>query len=269
MAEYLFYRLNPVLISLALLVLMVAAAEVGYLSARRTRPGSAKFEKADITLILGAVMTLLSLMLGFTYSMSQGRYETRRQLIIQEANAIGTAYLRAKTLPEPWNSEIQDLLRQYATLRVEMAAGKDPTPETVGELDARSKKLQEAMWSRAADLARERPNPIVPIFLQSLNETIDLHGKRLAAFRSHVPISIYIVLIGISVVAIGLLGYYSGTRQRRTWNLNLTFALLVAAVMWMILDLDNPVRGTIRSSQQSLIDLQRDIGPPTGVAINK
>ncbi len=267
MAEYLFYRLNPVLISLALMVLMAIAAEFGYLSAKRTRPGSEKFEKTDITLILGAVLTLLSLMLGFTYSMSQGRYETRRQLVIQEANAIGTAYLRAKTVPEPWNSEIQDLLRQYAALRVEMTGMKNPTPEWVRELDTRSKKLHDAMWSRAAALARERPNPIVPIFLQSLNETIDLHGKRLAAFRSHVPVSIYLLLFGISVVAIGLLGYYSGTRQRRTWNLNLTFALLVAAVMWMILDLDNPVRGTIRSSQQSLIELQRDIGPPSRSAI--
>ena len=89
----------------------------------------------------------------------------------------------------------------------------------------------------------------------------------MAAFRSHVPVSIYLVLISISAVAMGLLGYYSGTRRRRTWILNLTFLLLVTTVLWMILDLDNPVRGTIRSSKQSLIDLQRDIGPPPGTEI--
>jgi len=267
MAEYLFYRLNPVLISLALMVLMALAAEAGYRAAKRPRPGSETSDNSNVTLILGAVLTLLSLMLGFTYSMSQGRYEARRQLIIREANAIGTAYLRAETLPEPWNSEIQELLARYATLRVEMGGMKELTPGRVGEIDARSKELHDAMWSKAVPLARESPGPIVSLFLQSLNETIDLHADRLAAFRSHVPISIYLVLISISVVAMGLLGYYSGTRRRRTWILNLTFLLLVAAVLWMILDLDNPVRGTIRSSKQSLIDLQKDIGPPSGTAI--
>jgi len=266
-AENFFYRLDPLLICLVLLGLMFAAGEASFLAMKRPRPGSEKVENADVALILGAVLTLLALMLGFTYAMSQGRFETRRQLVIDEANAIGTTYLRAQTLPEPRSSEIQDLLRQYAALRVEIAVVKDPSPERIREFDARSKKLHDAMWSRAAALARESPSPITSIFLETLNDTIDLHAKRLAAFKSHVPVSIYLVLIGISVAAVGLIGYYSGTRQRRIWNLSVIFGLLVAAVMWLILDLDNPVRGSIKASQQSLIDLQRDLGPPSRDAL--
>jgi len=267
MVENIFYRLDPLLVCMTLMVLLFAAAEVGFLAMKRQRPGSEKVENADIALILGAALTLLALMLGFTYAMSQGRFETRRQLVIDEANAIGTTYLRAQTLPEPWSSEIQDLLRQYTALRVEIATRKDFSPERIREFDRRSKNLHGSMWSRATVLARERPSPIVSIFLQTLNETIDLHAKRLAAFRSHVPVSIYLVLFGISVAATGLIGYYSGTRRRRIWSLTVTFAILVGAVMWLILDLDNPVRGSIRASQQSLSDLQQDIGPPSREAI--
>lgn len=262
MADAFFSRLDPLLICLVLTALMLMAAEAGFRAMKRKRPDAMKVENTDIALILGAVLTLLSLMLGFTYAMSQGRYETRRQLVIEEADAIGTAFLRAKTLSEPRSSELQDLLRQYAALRVEMGTARVLSPEKVQEFDARSKKLHEAMWSRAAALAEESPGPIISIFLQALNEMIDLHAKRLAAFRSRVPVSIYLVLFGISVAALGLIGYYSGTRHRRIWNLSLIFGLLVAAVMWLIMDLDNPARGFIKTSQQSIIDLQRDLGPP-------
>ena len=95
--------------------------------------GSDSIEKADIALILGAVMTLLALLLGFTYAMSAGRFEARRQLVIEQANAIGTTYLRAKTLPEPRSSEIQELLRQYTALRVEIAGTMDDHPEKIRE----------------------------------------------------------------------------------------------------------------------------------------
>jgi hypothetical protein len=113
MSGNIFYRLNPLLICLVLTGVLIMTVEIGFWAKGRAKAGTGSIEKTDIALILGAVMTLLALLLGFTYSMSVGRFETRRQLVVDEANAIGTTYLRAKTLPEPRSSEIQKLLRQY------------------------------------------------------------------------------------------------------------------------------------------------------------
>src|SRR4030042_3504694 len=179
MSGNIFYRLDPLLICLVLMGVLLVAKEFGFRVKERMRPGSDNIEEADIALIVGAVMTLLALLLGFTYAMSQGRFEARRQLVVEEANAIGTTYLRAKTLPEPRSSEIQELLRQYVALRGEIARMTDDTPEKIREIDNRSKQLHSLIWSHAPALARESPNAITSIFLQALHEMIDLHSKRL------------------------------------------------------------------------------------------
>ena len=259
MSGNIFYRLDPLLICLVLVGVLLAAEELGFRVKGTTKPGSNNIEKADIALILGAMLTLLALLLGFTYVMSEGRFETRRQLVVEEANAIGTTYLRAKALPEPRSSEIQELLRQYAALRVEIASTTDDTSEKLREADNRSKRLHSLIWLHAAALARENPNPITSIFLQTLNEMIDLHSKRLAAFRNRVPFSIYLVLFAVSIITLWLVGYYFGSRRQRVRILTTMLALLVASVMWLIMDLDQPVHGAIKASQQSLIELHQDL----------
>lgn len=259
MSGNIFYRFDPLLICLALIGVLLVAEEVGFRVKGRPKPGSEGVERADIAVILGAVLTLLALMLGFTYAMSQSLYETRRQLVVDEANAIGTTYLQAKALPEPRSSEIQELLRQYVALRVEVTKIADVTPEKIREVDNLTKQLHSLIWSHAAALARESPNPIVSVFLQSLNEMIDLHTKRLAAFRNRVPFSVYLVLFIVSAITLSLAGYYFGTSRQKRRTLSVMLVLLVVTVMWLILDLDQPARGLIRASQQSLIDLSQDL----------
>ena len=259
MSGNIFYRLDPLMICQVLMGVLIVTVEIGFWAKGRTKAGSGNIEKADIALILGGVLTLLALMLGFTFAMSEGRFEIRRQLVVEEANAIGTTYLRARTLPEPVSSEIQELLRQYTALRVEIASMKDDSPENIREVDNRTKQLQSLIWSHAAALARESPNPVVSVFLQTLNEMIDFHGKRMAAFRNRVPFSIYLVLFVVSAITLWLVGYYFGTCRQRMRILTTMLVLLVASVMWLIMDLDQPVRGAIRASQQSLIDLYQDL----------
>ena len=264
-----FYRLDPLLTCLVLMGLLLVAEEFGFRVKRRTRPGSDSIEKADIALILGAVLTLLALLLGFTYAMSERRFETRRQLVVEEANAIGTTYLRAKALPEPRSSQIQELLRQYAALRVEIAGMADDAPEKIRGMDNRTKELHGLLWSHAAALARESPNPVTSIFLQTLNEMIDLHSKRLAAFRNRVPFSIYLVLFVVSIIILWLVGYYFGMRRQKARFLITMVVLLVTSVMWLIMDLDQPVRGAIKASQQSLIELHQDLSQESQDATKK
>jgi hypothetical protein len=260
MSLYIVYRLDPLLICLLLMAVLVAASEIGYLAKKSiTKDTPDTIGKADMALIIGAVLTLLALLLGFTYAMSEGRFEARRQLVIEEANAIGTTYLRAKTLPEPRSSEVQELLRQYAALRVEMGSKTEYDPEKIREMDNKTKQLHSLLWSHAAALARENPNPVISVFLQTLNEMIDLHTKRMAAFRNRVPLAIYLVLFVISAVTLFLVGYYLGSHRQRVLILTALLAFLVASVMWLIMDLDQPVRGAIRTSQQSLLDLNQDL----------
>jgi hypothetical protein len=269
MSGNIFYRLDPLMICLALMGVLIVTVEIGFWTKGSKKGGSDSIERTDIALILGAVLTLLSLMLGFTYAMSGGRFETRRQLVIEEANAIGTTYLRAKALPEPRSSEIQELLRQYTAFRVEIAGMTDDAPEKIREVDNRTKQLLSLMWSHAAALARENPNPITSIFLQTLNEMIDLHSKRLAAFRNRVPFSIYVVLFVASAITLWLVGYYFGSHRKRVRILTTMLALLVASVMWLIMDLDQPVRGAIKASQQSLIELHQDLSQESQDATKK
>jgi hypothetical protein len=267
MQESIFYRLDPLVICLVLIGLLVAASEIGFwVKKGMARGASDTIGKTDIALIIGAVLTLLALLLGFTYSMSEGRFEERRQLVIDEANAIGTTYLRAKTLPEPRSSEIQGLLRQYTALRVEIAGKIEDDPEKIREMSNREKKLQSMLWSHAAALARENPNPVISTFLVPLNEMIDLQTKRVAAFRNRVPFPIYVVLLIVSAVALWLIGFYLGSHRQKALMVTGLLALLVASVMWLIMDLDQPVRGAIRTSQQSLIDLNQDLSQESGEA---
>jgi hypothetical protein len=269
MQENIFYRLDPLLTCLVFMGLLVAVANIGFLiKKKRLGNSSDVVEKSDLALIIGAVITLLALLLGFTYAMSERRFETRRQLVIKEANAIGTTYLRAKTLPEPHNSEVQELLRQYTALRVEAARLTDVAPEKIREVDNRTKQLHGLIWSHAATLAREKPDsPVIAVFLVTLNEMIDLHSERLAEVRNRVPFSIYLVLFIVSAISLLLAGFYFGSYSRRARILTTILALLVASVMWLILDLDLPTRGTIRTSQQSLIDLHQDLSQESKDAV--
>jgi len=269
MSGNIFYRLDPFLICLVFMAVLLVAEELGFRVKGWAKPGSDSVEKADIALILGAVLTLLALLLGFTYAMSEGRYETRRQLVVEEANAIGTTYLRAKALPEPRSSQIQELLRQYTALRVEIASMTNDTPEKIRELDNRSKQLHSLIWSHAAALARENPNPIISIFLETLNEMIDLHSKRLDAFRNRVPFSIYLVLFVVTIIILWLVGYYFGMRRQKARFLITLVVVLVGLVMWLIMDLDQPTRGAIKASQQSLIELHQDLSQESKDATKK
>ncbi len=145
-------------------------------------------ENADIALILGGVVTLLALMLGFTFTMSGTRFELRRQLVVDEANAIGTTYLRTWTVPTGQDAEMRGLLRKYVALRVGMAKPHVETPEGLRRLVEGSKRLQDSLWVLASALAREKPSPVVALLLQTLNQMIDVGAMRLAAFHNGSPL---------------------------------------------------------------------------------
>ena len=230
------------------LVLILGAGEfgrwLGQRSGRRGAPGVSTLE--------GAILGLLALMIGFTFSMALSRFETRQDGVVVEAAAIGTTALRARLLPAPHNHEAVKLLQDYVQLRLDLTR-RPLSPQEFDDVIARSNAIQEALWQQAKAVAA-KDNAMVPtgLFVQSLNEMIDDQEKRLAAFNNRLPVIVLIALYGVSTIGIGFAGYGSGIESKRTRVPVYLIGILVAAMVLLIQDIDRPGAGFITVSQQPM-----------------
>ncbi len=243
-----------------LMALLLIATEIGFRSNPPKEGDTKTVGKTDVGYILGAVIGLLALMLGFTFSMALDRFDVRRQLLIQETNSIGTTYLRAEVVAEPWSSEIRKLLRDYVTLRIEMRQKVLEDPKKIDWVLEQTQGLQNKLWDQAQALGRANPNQeVVSIFLDSLNGMIDLNTRRKAAYYNRVPFPIYVVLFFIAAFSMWLVGFYFKVRRRHVWLLAGLLAFMISLVIFLIMDLDQGEKGGIRVNQQSLVDLDQFI----------
>jgi hypothetical protein len=244
----------------ALIVLLLLAAELGFRVGRRLArrsPGGAP----PVGAIQASLLGLLALLLGFSFAMAQSRFEARRALVAVEANAISTAYLRSQLLPKPEGPEIADALRRYVDIRLH-GLGRRVDEIELREVVAESERLHDYLWARAVKAAQQDPRPSVNLFIAALNEVMDVHGLRMAAFRNHVPESVLLLLYFVAAVALAVTGYAAGLDGRRNpWPIAST-AVLIAVVIVVIMDLDRPRRGLITVSQQSLVDLRDSLNRP-------
>jgi hypothetical protein len=256
MRAEMFYEVNELMIALVVIILLLLATEVGYRFGDRVPPGLTDSAKSPVLGISGALFGLLALLLGFTFSMSLNRFEQRKQLVLQEANAIGTTYLRAGLLPEPDRSAVVGLLRSYVDVRLDFYNLRDDRAQFKNVVD-RSEKLQHDLWSHAVAVVPKNDPPVTTgLFIESLNDVIDLHSTRLAAMKNHVPEIVLMLLFLVAIMAALLVGYGCGLMKRRHTFSTTTMALLIALVITVIIDLDRPSRGLIRVSQESMIRLR-------------
>jgi hypothetical protein len=176
------------------------------LGMKRQHRQAAKLEVSAA--MVGAMMGLLAFMLAFTFNGAAGRNDTRKVLVVDEANAIGTAWLRAGFLPEPDRTSVRGLLREYVDLRVKKAASGEELTEALKRSDA----LQDKMWGLAQQAGRRDPGSItVGLFVQALNEFIDLHMKRLTAgIRTRVPATLWVTLYLLIIVGMTIMGAHIG-----------------------------------------------------------
>lgn len=240
--------------------LALGAAEAGFRLGRRERPGIAAAH-SQIGTIQASVLGVLALLLGFSFAMAASRFDARKQLVLDESNAIGTALLRARLLPEPHAQKIPALLRQYVDARLAFyQAGIDPAGLRAANDD--TARLHEQLWLEAAAVAAEDRYAVASgLLVQALGDVIDLHAKRVAALENHVPGSIFLLLHFAAMVAMGLTGYACGAAGSRNLAATATASLLIAAVILLIVDLDRPRRGLIQAGQQSLLDLRDSLRP--------
>lgn len=251
------YQTHWALIQGVFLALMLAATAAGFRLGRKAETSIADKTKSQISTVGAALLGILGLLLGFTMSMAVTRFEVRKQLVLEEANAIGTSLLRTQLVPAPEGPAIANLLRQYIRLRVRYGTASDDLAQLVA-MRAQGAQLQDAFWTRAAAYGQKDPNPVrAGLLLQSLNQTIDLEAARWMAFHNHVPESVIYVNGIVGLLAVMLVGYAFGLNGRPHIFSMSVLAVGITLVLAVIIDLDRPRSGFIRISQQPMIDLLR------------
>jgi hypothetical protein len=243
---------------IVILIVVLLSVECGYRLGRFRRRRSEQEKEAPVGTMVGATLGLLAFILAFTFGLAAGRFDTRRQVLLDEANAIGTTYLRAGMLPER-GEEVRRLLRDYVRTRVDAVRSGEVTAAI-----RRSEDIQQQVWTEAETVAQKNPNSIVVgLFIQSLNETIDLHAKRVqASVRSRIPGAIWVGLFSIAVLSLMAMGYLEGLSGTRRSLAVLAVAVAFSVVIELIADLDRPQEGVLRVGQQALLDVQRSMNPP-------
>ncbi len=236
-------------------VILSGAIELGRWIGARAKPQGI----GSIPTLEASILALLALMIGFTFAVALSRFEARREGVLNEANAIGTTALRARLLPAPHNQECLKLLRDYVQVRLDLTR-KVSSPLEFKAALAQSNAIQEALWLQVKEIAAKN-NAVVPagLFIQSLNEMIDDHEKRLIALISTVPSIVLIVLYVIAMVASAFSGYAAGIEAQRSRGPMYVAMALFIAVILLIQDLDRPTGGFITASQRPMQDVAASI----------
>jgi hypothetical protein len=237
------------------IVALLGAIEIGRWFGVRAKPEGI----GSVPTLEASVLGLLALMIGFTFAVALSRFEARREGVLNEANAIGTTALRARLLPAPHSQDCLKLLREYVQVRLDLTQ-KIPSPLDLKAVLDRSNAIQEALWLQAKEVAAKN-NGMVPtgLFIQSLNEMIDNHEKRVIALTSRVPDIVLVVLYLIAMAASVFSGYAAGVESQRSRRPMYVAMGLFIAVILLIQDLDRPTRGFITAGEQPMQDVAASI----------
>ena len=232
--------------SIACLATLVCL-EIGRRSGSRALAGDESARPAGLGTVETVAFGLLGLLLAFTFSGAATRFDARRAQIVEEANDIGTAWLRLDLLPEAAQPKLRDAFRRYVDSRLETYR-KIADSDLAGARATynRSAVLQNEIWADAVAACREAPSQASVVLLPALNAMIDITTTRMAATDMHPPKIIYVVLGVISLVCSLLIGYQMGASAARSWLHVLGFAAILAFTLYVILDFEYPRLGLIR-----------------------
>jgi hypothetical protein len=238
---------------IATLAVVALSYEIGFRAGRWRSRRQEPEQEVVVRSMVGGMLGLLTFILAFSFWIAATHFDAARQSILNQANAIRTAYLRADLLPEPHRTEIQNLLREYVDIRLEAYQSGNFEP-----LFLRSRELHKRLWSEAVAARDKTSSPIYAgFFIQSLNDVIALHNRQVMVRQEfRIPNTIWIVLYLIIPLAAASIGCHGGLTGRSRPLVAVAFVLIIAVVMSLIWDLDHPRRGSLRVSQQALIDLR-------------
>lgn len=249
-------------ISIGLFLGMLLLAEAGRRIGIAGRKGDPDAEAKDAGPADAAVFGLLGLLIAFTFSGAASRFEDRRHLVTEEANAIGTAYLRIDLLPADAQPEIRDLFRRYLDVRAATYSSLS-TPDEAKVKLAEAAALQADIWAKAMAAGRRPDAPAQALFLvaPALNAMIDITTTRVMATRNHPPLVIFLLLGGLGLVGALILGYSDSGAERRSVFHTVVFAAVLSLTVYVIVDLEFPNLGLIRvgTADQVLVELRQSI----------
>ena len=235
----------PIPFAAALFVGMLACMELGrHLGNWRIARDPKALEGLGV--VEGAVFGLYGLLIAFTFLGAPARFDARRHLIAEEANAIGTAYLRLDLLPPDAQPRLRELFRRYLDLRLAFTRSADPIADR--PILAASTKLQQEIWGSAvAATRRPEAHPDAgKLLIPALNQMFDITTTRLTAVRTHPPHIVYGLLFVLALVSSTLAGFGMAGRAHRSWIHILSFALITVITVYAILDIEYPRMGLVR-----------------------
>ena len=237
------------------IILLVIAIEAGFRLGKQVQKRWPDHSAEGVGVMVGASLALLGFFLAFTTGIAVNIFNQRIQLVISEANAIGTTYLRAGYLDEPYSSESRQLLREYVDVRLSALE----RPKLAAAI-ARSEDIHHELWSRAEIIAKANPTPTIALYIASLNEVIDLHTERLnMELKIRVPATIMGGLYLVAVFTMVLIGVQSCYSDKRNYLALIVLIIILSLVFVLIVDLDRSQQGTLTIPNKALIDLQRQI----------
>jgi hypothetical protein len=244
---------HPLIVSALSLFLLWLSARIGLF----VRMGQLKEEKGvhqDLDIIVSATLTLLGLIIGFSFSMAISRYDQRKNYEEAEANAIGTEYLRADLLPSADRSNVRALLRNYLDQRILFYETRDDN--ALSQIDATTAQLQTELWSAVRTPAGAQPTPMLALAVSGMNDVLNSQGYTQAAWWNRIPPGAWFLMAAVAICSNVLIGYDS--RRARAIRL-LVLPLVLCSAFYAIADIDSPRRGAIRVHPQNLISLAQSL----------
>lgn len=239
-----------------IVVILLVVFEVGFRFGRWYQDRTPDEKEGPTGMLVGSLLALMAFLLAITMGMASDRFDNRRGLVLDEANAIGTTFLRAGYLPAPYASDSRALLREYVPLRI------TETDQTALRANfTRSLEIQDELWSKAEELARATPDSVVlGLYIDSLNQTIDISEARVTAIvNARVPQTVLVLLLAGMVLTLGAVGYSAGLTRHRGVLTAVVLVVALAAVLTLVVDLDRGSEGFLQVSQQPLRDLQQQL----------
>lgn len=243
---------------LTVTAILLAAAELGFRLGLRLHRSKDEARRTQISGVQGAMLGLLGLLLGFTYAMGINRYDAHRTLVLKEADAIGTTWLRAGLLPKAQRAPVEDLLRRYVDLLLHYTAlVGDPAKMEEGVRNTR--EIENQLWQHAKTAAEDAPTGPTVLFITALNDMINTGAERLDAFRNQIPTGIWVLLLIVAGSGCFTTSYGSGAQGARSLFTNVFLPMLITVVIVLIFDLTHSLQGVIGVSQQPLIELRNSM----------
>lgn len=256
MNEYL-YSMNSFIIAAGLLILLLSFMELGYRIGKKNIVRTKGTVNAQIIRIESSMLGMVALLIGFTFSLSLQRYDERTHDVVSEANAIGTAYLRAELLPVQYRDSVQLLLREYVDLLLQEGQISVTDAEQHQVFVNRAQHVGSELWRFAKESAAIDDNPVrTGLFIQSLNEVLDGFDRAEAELNIHVPEMVILLLLFTFMITASIFGYASGIEGHRPTMAANIFLVTIVLLTFLIIDLDRPRRGLIRVSEESMITLR-------------